>query len=120
MNKGIRIPTHASTNASRTRSSQVRQEGFVLEVAGIPKLVFTATSARAAEKFRNQAWLEEELRPYCSGGHPVWDGKAELTVRRANPAESAELAIGRKWAEAEGDDTKFVFAFLVPIDPLQN
>ena len=120
MNKGIRVPTHASLDASQTHSSQERQDSFVLEVAGTPLPVFPATSARVAERFRKQKWLEEELRPYSSNGRPVWDGKAILTVRRANPAESAELEIGRKWAEAEDDDTAYVFAFLVPIDPFHN
>jgi len=120
MTKGIRVPTRASTDASRTHSNQERQDGFVLEVAGVPVLVFSATSAGAAERFRKQKWLEEELRPYSSNGRPIWDGKAVLTVRRANPPESAELEIGRKWAEAEDDDTTYVFAFLVPIDPFRN
>ncbi|MEH2522991.1 MULTISPECIES: hypothetical protein [unclassified Bradyrhizobium] len=120
MSKGIRVPTSTSTDASRTRPSLDKQDGFVLEVAGTPVLVFSATSARSAEKFRKQKWLAEELGAYASGGRPVWDGKAALTVRRANLSESAELEIGRKWAEAEDGDTKYVFAFLVPVDPLQN
>ena len=37
-------------------------------------------------------------------GAPIWDGKAALTVRRANLAERAELEIGRKWAKAEDGD----------------
>lgn len=120
MNKGIRVPAHASSSASRTHQSQERRNGSVLEVAGTPVLVFSATSARAAERFKKQKWLEEELCPYSSNGRPVWDGKAVLTVPHAYPAESAELEIDRKWAEAEDDDTAYVFAFLVPIDPFRN
>ena len=53
-----------------------------LEVAGIATLTFVATP-REAQSLPRKTWLRQDLLEARSNGAPVWDGEANLSVRRA-------------------------------------
>lgn len=72
-----------------------KEKGFVLETGGRAILAFLGDSAEQAKELCSQDWFAEELASYRSCGHPIWDGKAELSIRSANPTETAELQITR-------------------------
>jgi hypothetical protein len=91
---------------------------FVVECAHRPLLAFAAASLAAAQKLCRQQWFADELAIYRTGDRPLWNGKDKLTVRPATPAEHAEVLFASAADAARGEDTKFVFAFLVPIDPI--
>ncbi len=65
----------------------------MLEIGGRAILALMGRDIERAREFCAQAWFAEELATYRSLGHPIWDGTAELRVRRANAHEAAELRV---------------------------
>lgn len=91
---------------------------FVLERDGQPILALLAASLGAARKLCASAWFKEDLATiYRSGGRSLWDGQASLAVRPSTPSEHAEVLVAEAADRMRQEDTKFVFVFLVPIDP---
>lgn len=93
------------------------RHSFVVECAGRPLLAFAAADLVAARKFMRVPWLAQELAIYRSCGTPIWDGKMPLTLRPATLSEHEEVLVATAIETARDQDTKFVFVFLVPIDP---
>ena len=91
---------------------------FVITDRERPLLVLAANSLRAARALVREKWFIEEVCRYRSVGIAIWDGESALTVRAANAFETAELEIAKSIDLARGEDVKFVFAFLIPIDHL--
>jgi hypothetical protein len=87
---------------------------YALEVAGQPVLMFQAMSHQEARGLPREQWLRDDLREVHSNGAPVWDGKAKLTVRRANLDEAArfsETIVG-----AADDSGDLVLVYLIELD----
>src|SRR5262245_48890625 len=115
--------TNTSANSSTAKLPKVdlqQRPSFVIECRGQPILALATKSLAAAESFCRNEWLASELAVYRSGGRPVWDGKDLLIVRPATPFEHAKVLAATVADEARNEDTKFVFAFLIPIDPDLN
>jgi hypothetical protein len=91
-------------------------EGFVVEVHNRTILVLSAASMSRARKLCSQNWFAEELLRYRSRGARIWDGKAQLSIRRAKFFELAELEIARAKELAREQQDEFAFAFLIPLD----
>jgi hypothetical protein len=55
-----------------------------------PVLAFMGSSQKEAQELLREDWFREELLSKRSGGRPLWDGKALLTARSANPGEQEQ------------------------------
>jgi hypothetical protein len=92
------------------------EQAFVLETGGRAVLAFLAGGVKQARELCTQDWFLEELASYRSSGFPVWDGAAELGIRRANACEAAEIQIARAGERARKEYEGYVFVFFVPVD----
>jgi hypothetical protein len=99
-----------------SRRQNIRDKGFVLETGGRALLAFMADGMEQARQLCSEDWFVEELASYRSSGHPIWDGAAELKVRRANPREAAEIQIALTGELARREYEGHVFVFFVPVD----
>jgi len=75
---------------------------FVLEIDGQPILAFRAATFRQARELGKEDWLQEDLKRMMIGHRPLWDGKAPISVRRAEPAEEVYY-VDAKTEDAAGD-----------------
>lgn len=91
-------------------------ECFTLEINDRPTLVMIAPSLRAACRRVSEQWLLDELAGMRSGGVALLRECDRCHVRPARLDESTKLQMERALDELEGEDTKYAFAFLVPID----
>jgi hypothetical protein len=89
---------------------------FVLEINRRPVLAFDATSDRSARARVREPWFIEELTRMRANGRPVLSPNDHCRVRVASPAEIAAVSLHRGVDAARGEDTKYAFAFLIPID----
>jgi hypothetical protein len=89
---------------------------FTLEIDRRPVLVLSAISLQSASKRTSEDWFMEELQRMRSGGKPIFRPGDERVVRPARPDEAARLELERSLDEVRGEDTKYAFAFLIPID----
>jgi hypothetical protein len=94
----------------------IKEKGFVLETGGRALLAFMAGGLEQAKQLCAEDWFVEELASYRSRGHPIWDGAAELKVRRANLREAAEIQIALTGELARKEYEGYVFVFFVPVD----
>jgi hypothetical protein len=99
-----------------SRRQNIREKGFVLETGGRALLAFMAGGLEQARRLCSEDWFVEELASYRSSSRPIWDGSAELKIRRANPAEAAEIQIALTGELARREYEGYVFAFFVPVD----
>lgn len=91
---------------------------FTVEVAAKPVLVFSEESREAAQELV-ETMIGPDLQEFESGGTPLWDGEAPLSVREADPEESARWQQGFEEAQeqdATGDDPEEFAVFLVELD----
>jgi hypothetical protein len=72
---------------------------FVVQVDGTPVVAFMASGQQEALGLLREQWFRDDLREEHSHGAPVWNGKAKLTVRRANDAESSQFSAGIQSAD---------------------
>jgi hypothetical protein len=99
------------------RAKDVRgQSAFVLEINRRPVLAFDATSDRSARARVREPWFVEELARMRSNGKPILGPNDHCRVRAASPTEMAAVSLERGLDGARGEDTKYAFAFLIPID----
>ena len=92
------------------------QSTFVLEIDRTPVLAFDATSDRSARARVREPWFIEELARMRSNGRPVLGPNDHCRVRAALPTEMAAVSLQRGLDGARGEDAKYAFAFLIPID----
>jgi hypothetical protein len=64
----------------------------------------------------SEPWFVTELASYRSRGLPIWNGTAELRLRRANSVETAEVQIASASERVRGEYEAHVLAFLLPVD----
>jgi hypothetical protein len=108
-------------DAGNRRVKDVRgQSTFVLEINRTPVLAFDATSDRAARARVREPWFIEELARMRSNGKPILSPNDQCRVRAALPTEMAAVSLQRGLDGARGEDTKYAFAFLIPVDPEPN
>lgn len=90
---------------------------FTVEVAARPVLVFTEASRASAEELVS-GLIGPDLQEFESGGAPLWDGQAELTVREADAAETDRWEQGFEDAKAggAGQEPDDFAVFLVEVD----
>jgi len=99
-----------------SRRQNIGEKGFVLETGGRALLAFMAGGIEQAKQLCAEDWFIEELASYRSSGHPIWDGSAELKIRRPNSTEAAEIQIALTGELARKEYEGYVFVFLVPVD----
>lgn len=78
-----------------------------------PVLAFTGSSQKEAQECYVKIGFREELLSKRSGGRPLWDGKALLTARSANPGEQEQYQ-SKATVDDDGGDMPIVY--LVEID----
>lgn len=115
-----RAEGRSTARKSNRAAKAARQPCFVLEINQRAVLAFSAGSLRSAQSRVQEAWFVEELGNMRSSGMPLLRSNDVRQVRPALPAEIAAVALGRGLDEARGEDAKFGFAFLVPIDVPPN
>src|SRR5580698_4998087 len=93
---------------SRRRNTE--KHGFVLEIAGRPVLALAGSGIEQAKELCSQAWFLEELGCCRSGGNPIWDGEAKLSLRRASLRETAELEVALR-SEGHAANSKVMSSF---------
>jgi hypothetical protein len=99
-----------------SRRQHTAEQGFVVETGGRAVLAFLAGGIEQARNLCTQDWFAEELASYRSCGLPLWDGTAELRIRRANACEAAEVRIALAGECARKEYQGYVFVFFVPVD----
>jgi hypothetical protein len=98
----------------------IKAKGFVLETDRRALLAFMADGLEQAKQLCAEDWFVEELASYRSSGRPIWDGSAELNIRRADACEAAEIQIALTGELARKEYEGFVFVFFVPVDAELN
>ena len=98
------------------RRPTIEQQEFVLESSGRAVLAFLADGMDQASELCSQHWFMDELASYRSCGHPIWDGTADLRIRRANPSEATEVQIALATERCRREYDGYVFVFFVPVD----
>jgi hypothetical protein len=110
------LSSSVAISAPRLREKQC----FALEINRRPVLAFFAKSLRSARIQAGQSWFLEELERMRSNGKSLLSSGDERAVRPARPEEIKELEVQRGLDEEMGEDLKYCFAFLVPIDAELN
>ena len=87
---------------------------FVLVIDGAPILAFQARTMSEAQQLGREAWLLEDLKRLTSDHLPLWDGKAPIRTRSAQPDEAARYHRGQR--EAPQSDGELALVFLVKVD----
>jgi hypothetical protein len=93
---------------------------FALEINRRRVLAFSARSLGSAIARAEEPWFIEELERMRTDGSPLLRPHDERRVRPAQPEEIAELEVQRALDEARGEDLKYCFVFLIPIDAELN
>ena len=95
---------------------------FTIEIGGKPVAVVDAIESDARELLE-QSEFRDDLTSLTSGGKPLWDGKAALTMRPATPEEVDEFEDSAFDDEdedeeelEEDDEEASTVYFLVPLD----
>ncbi|MBK1662502.1 hypothetical protein [Paracraurococcus ruber] len=91
---------------------------FTVLVGGRPVLVFAEEDQEAATELATSL-IGPDLQEFESGGQPVWDGQAPLSVRAADAAEAARWREGLKDAQEDGtagEDPDDFAVFLLDLD----
>ena len=87
---------------------------YVLEIGGTPVLAFAAHSRQEALSVRKEQWLRDDLMSAQTGGRPLWDGQAPMTVRQASAAEAETYSeTARVTVDGSGET---LLVFLVELD----
>lgn len=91
---------------------------YVAEIAGRAVMVFNADDAKDAVGFVEA--MQEDFLAVTSDGRPLWDGRAKVSIRRAEPPEVATHREAYNQAEADGavEPGDSIYAWLVEVvDP---
>ncbi|MXQ12317.1 hypothetical protein [Microvirga makkahensis] len=92
---------------------------FTLEVDGRPIAITDAEEPQARDIFESDEF-KQDLTAMTSGGTPLWDGQASLTIRPASEQEVAAFAAPEFDVDADDEDEDdgdgMFVTFLVPID----
>ena len=95
----------------QTKRTALSPAIFVLEIQGSTILAFKASTFRQANELGKEGWLQEDLKRMTVGHRPLWDGKAPIKIRRAQPEEAA------RYAEAKAENaTGLPLVYLVQRD----
>lgn len=89
---------------------------FTLEIDGRALLVFPAPSLRSAKTRVREGWFVQELSQMRSGGKPLCEPESSFVVRAASLREKSEAEAWFLIDRFRGDDVKYHFTFLVPMD----
>jgi hypothetical protein len=89
---------------------------FTLEINRRAVLVFSATSLRSAKTRVREEWFVQELSQMRTGGKPLCEPDSTFVVRAASLREKSEAEVWFSIDRFRGDDVKYHFTFLVPMD----
>jgi hypothetical protein len=87
-----------------------------LEINRRPVLAFSSSSLRTAQARVKEPWFQAELQQMRSGGRTMLHPDDECVVRTARPEEASEVRLQHELDKVRGEDIKYCFAFLLPID----
>jgi hypothetical protein len=94
---------------------------YVAEIEGRGIAAFQADDGSAAERIVRDRIFRDDLMVLRCGGLPVWDGMADIRVRRAHPDEETRWRASRLKAVRHGNievEEEGWIAFLVALtDP---
>lgn len=89
---------------------------FTLEIDGRALLVFSAPSLRSAKTRVREEWFVQEISQMKTGGKPLCEPDSIFVVRVASLQEKSEAEVWLSIDRFRGDDVKYHFTFLVPMD----
>jgi hypothetical protein len=91
---------------------------YVADIKGRGVAAFRADSGADAERLVRDRVFRDDLMSLASDGLPLWDGMADIQVRRAHPDEEARWRASHANAIRRGDiepsEPEWV-AYLVPL-----
>ncbi len=98
---------------------------FTIEIEGRAIAVVSAETAEDVERIVSSDEFKADLMSLETAGQPVWDGTAEVHVRKASPVEAAAFERGFATAVREHDledsERDELMLFLVPVsDPTED
>ncbi|MGA7490681.1 MAG: hypothetical protein WBW74_27485 [Xanthobacteraceae bacterium] len=76
---------------------------YVADIKGRGIAAFHADSGPDAERLVRDRVFRDDLMALASGGVPLWDGAADIGVRRASPGEEARWRASHAKAIRRGD-----------------
>jgi hypothetical protein len=76
---------------------------YVAEIGGRGIAAFNVACASAAADLVRDPAFRDDLMVLLSGGSPLWNGREEILVRQARPAEDARWQRSRAKALRNGD-----------------
>ena len=96
---------------------------FTLEIGGKAIAITDAGEGQARELFGSEDF-KDDLLALESGGRPLWDGEAALTVRRSSDAEIETFDDAVSGDEDDEDDSDeddgINVLLLVPVDNIES
>ena len=94
---------------------------YVAEIKGRGIAAFHADNGAEAERFVSDRVFRDDLMVLASNGLPLWDGVADIQVRRALPGEEEKWRASRAKAvrrcNIEGEDDSWIAFLVVLTDP---
>jgi hypothetical protein len=93
---------------------------FTLEINRRAVLVFSASSLRSAKTRVREEWFVQEISQMKAGGKPLCEPDSAFVVRAASLQEKSEAAVWFAIDRFRGEDVKYHFIFLVPMDAQPN
>jgi hypothetical protein len=94
-------------------TTNVQPRIFTIEIGGTPTLTFEAQNHREAHELCHEQWLKDDLAEANSNGASLWDGKARLRARIAQPEESAVFAEAKSSGQPSDG---MILVYLVELD----
>src|SRR5262245_61944721 len=98
-------PRNRGRFSSLTDSSRVSElmTVYVAEIKGRGVAAFRADNGPEAERLVHDRVFRDDLMALASGGLPLWDGVADIQIRRARPDEEARWRASHNNAIRRGD-----------------
>jgi hypothetical protein len=93
---------------------------YVVVIEGRSMVAFHADGDAGADLRARDPLLRDDLMTLASGGLPLWDGVADVTVRRAFSDEEARWRSSRVKAISQGSIDSEDDAWIVFLVPLSN
>jgi hypothetical protein len=94
---------------------------YVADIEGRGVAAFQADSGADAERLVRDRVFRDDLMVLATGGLPLWDGIADIQVRRARPDEEAKWRASRAKAvrdgNIEGIEEAWIAFFVALSDP---
>jgi hypothetical protein len=107
-----------SSLAASTEEQQMAV--LTLEILGRPVACVCADDRTAAEQMVRQPWFHRDLLSHCSSGAPLWDGSAELSLRKSTAGELKIVEDHYREHHVDRQRERPAVVFLVPVESRED